>query len=301
MWRYSSLDTIARISAHLGGITMAAAAQISVTKAAGALGGFVHGASLADVASSDAVYQRVRSLLVEHEVLFFRDQQQDPQVFAAFAKSFGQVLGHPAYQTVDQAPDVQILESTAANPSKIEVWHSDMTFMQTPPSFTLLQGQIIPAFGGDTLWASATAAYDALSLPMQEFLQPLQAVNDFRHGFRESLAEPGGQERLAPAITENPPVKHPLIRTHPETGRKAIYVNALFTTHIHGLPAKESEALLGFLYRHVVIEEHTVRLSWQPGTVAIWDNRSTQHKPVNDFLPQHRLMHRVTLTGDRPS
>jgi taurine dioxygenase len=240
-------------------------------------------------------------LLVDHEVLFFRDQPQDPQVFAAFAKSFGDVLGHPAYTTVDDAPDVQILESTAANPSKIEVWHSDMTFMQTPPSFTLLQGQIIPAFGGDTLWASATAAYDALSPQMQAFLQPLQAVNDFRHGFRESLAEPGGAERLAPAIAEHPPVEHPLIRTHPESGRKAIYVNALFTTHIAGLPAKESEALLAFLYRHVVTEEHTVRLSWQPGTVAIWDNRSTQHKPVNDFLPQHRLMHRVTLTGDQPA
>lgn len=275
--------------------------KIQVDKASGALGGFVHGASLEDVASSDAVYQRVRALLVEHEVLFFRDQPQDPQVFAAFAKSFGEVLGHPAYTTVDDAPDVQILESTAANPSKIEVWHSDMTFMQTPPSFTLLQGQIIPAFGGDTLWASTTAAYDALSPQMQAFLQPLQAVNDFRHGFRESLAEPGGAERLAPAIAENPPVKHPLIRTHPETGRRAIYVNALFTTHIEGLPAKESEALLAFLYRHVVTEEHTVRLSWQPGTVAIWDNRSTQHKPVNDFLPQHRLMHRVTLTGDQPA
>ena len=280
---------------------MAGNEKIQVTKASGALGGFVHGASLEEVASSDAVYQRVRTLLVEHEVLFFRDQPRDPQVFAAFAKTFGEVLGHPAYTTVDEAPDVQILESTAANPSKIEVWHSDMSFMQTPPSFTLLQGQIIPAFGGDTLWASGTAAYDALSPQMQAFLLPLHAVNDFRHGFQESLAEPGGAERLAPAIAENPPVQHPLIRTHPETGRKAIYVNALFTTHIADLPTKESDALLAFLYRHVVTEEHTVRLSWQPGTVAIWDNRSTQHKPVNDFLPQHRLMHRVTLTGDRPA
>ena len=280
---------------------MALNEKIQVDKASGALGGFVHGASLEDVASSDVVYKRVRALLVDHEVLFFRDQPQDPQVFAAFAKSFGDVLGHPAYTTVDEAPDVQILESTAANPSKIEVWHSDMTFMQTPPSFTLLQGQIIPAFGGDTLWASATAAYDALSPQMQAFLQPLKAVNDFRHGFRESLAEPGVAERLAPAIAEHPPVEHPLIRTHPESGRKAIYVNALFTTHIASLPANESEALLAFLYLHVVTEEHTVRLSLQPGTLAIWDNRSTQHKPVNDFLPQHRLMHRVTLTGDKPA
>ena len=275
--------------------------QIQAHRAAGALGGFVSGVSLADVASSDAHYRRVRDLLVQHEVLFFRDQEKTPAVFAAFAKAFGDVLGHPAYATVNDAPDVQILESTAENPSKIEVWHSDMTFMQCPPSFTLLQGQIIPEVGGDTLWASATAAYEALSPEMRTFLTPLKAVHDFRQGFRESLAEPGGAERLAPAIAENPPVEHPLVRTHPESGRKAIYANALFTTQIVGLPSKESDALLAFLYQHVVAVEHTVRLSWQPGTVAIWDNRSTQHKPVNDFFPQHRLMHRVTLTGDQPA
>ena len=275
--------------------------QIQAHRAAGALGGFVSGVSLADVASSDAHYRRVRDLLVQHEVLFFRDQEKTPAVFAAFAKAFGDVLGHPAYATVNDAPDVQILESTAENPSKIEVWHSDMTFMQCPPSFTLLQGQIIPEVGGDTLWASATTAYEALSPEMRAFLTPLKAVNDFRQGFRESLAEPGGAERLAPAIAENPPVEHPLVRTHPESGRKAIYANELFTTKIVGLPSKESDALLAFLYQHVVAVEHTVRLSWEPGTVAIWDNRSTQHKPINDFLPRHRLMHRVTLTGDKPS
>ena len=275
--------------------------QIQAHRAAGALGGFVSGVSLADVASSDAHYRRVRDLLVQHEVLFFRDQEKTPAVFAAFAKAFGDVLGHPAYATVNDAPDVQILESTAENPSKIEVWHSDMTFMQCPPSFTLLQGQIIPEVGGDTLWASATAAYEALSPEMRTFLTPLKAVNDFRQGFRESLAEPGGAERLAPVIAENPPVEHPLVRTHPESGRKAIYANELFTTKIVGLPSKESDALLAFLYQHVVAVEHTVRLSWEPGTVAIWDNRSTQHKPINDFLPRHRLMHRVTLTGDKPS
>jgi taurine dioxygenase len=105
---------------------------------------------------------------------------------------------------------------------------------------------------------------------------------------------------LAEAIAANPPVEHPLVRTHPESGRKSIYVNALFTSHIKDLKPRESEQLLSFLYRHIVTEEYTVRLNWQPGTVAIWDNRSAQHKPINDFLPQHRLMHRVTITGDRP-
>ena len=274
--------------------------ELSLRRAAGALGAFVGGVGLADVAASDQLYAQVRHALNEHEVLFFRDQDTAPKVFAKFAKRFGDVLDHPAYATTAQSDAVQILESTAENPSKIEIWHADMTFMQQPPSFTLLQGQIIPEVGGDTLWASATAAFASLSKEIQDLLTPLTAVHDFAHGFAESLAEPGGAERLAPAIAQNPPVEHPLVRTHPETGAKSIYVNRLFTTRIKQLTALESEHLLSFLYGHVIADEHTVRLSWQPGTVAIWDNRSTQHKPVNDFFPQHRKMHRVTLRGDRP-
>ncbi|MBO78833.1 MAG: taurine dioxygenase [Gammaproteobacteria bacterium] len=274
--------------------------ELSLRRAAGALGAFVSGVGLADVAASDQAYTQVRRALNEHEVLFFRDQDTAPEVFASFAKRFGEVLDHPAYATTEQSDAVQILESTAQNPSKIEIWHSDMTFMGQPPSFTLLQGQIIPEVGGDTLWASATAAFGSLSKEMQELLAPLTAIHDFAHGFAESLAEPGGAERLAPAIAANPPVEHPLVRTHPETGSKSIYVNRLFTTRIKQLSALESEHLLNFLYQHVIADEHTVRLSWRPGTVAIWDNRSTQHKPVNDFFPQHRKMHRVTLRGDKP-
>lgn len=274
--------------------------ELSLRRAAGALGAFVSGVGLADVAASDQAYTQVRRALNEHEVLFFRDQDTAPEVFASFAKRFGKVLDHPAYATTEQSDAVQILESTAQNPSKIEIWHSDMTFMGQPPSFTLLQGQIIPEVGGDTLWASATAAFGSLSKEMQELLAPLTAIHDFAHGFAESLAEPGGAERLAPAIAANPPVEHPLVRTHPETGSKSIYVNRLFTTRIKQLSALESEHLLNFLYQHVIADEHTVRLSWRPGTVAIWDNRSTQHKPVNDFFPQHRKMHRVTLRGDKP-
>ena len=274
--------------------------DLSLQRAAGALGAWVSGVGLADVAESDRVYARVRQALVENEVLFFRDQDVAPQVFAAFAQCFGEVLDHPAYATTEQSDAVQILESTPEKPSKIELWHSDMTFMAEPPNFTLLQGKIIPAVGGDTLWASATAAYASLSPGLQELLLPLTAIHDFAHGFAESLAEPGGPERLAPAIEQNPPVEHPLVRTHPETGAKSIYVNRLFTTRIKQLSPLESSHLLELLYNHVVADEHTVRLSWQPGTVAIWDNRSTQHKPVNDFFPQHRKMHRVTLQGDRP-
>ncbi|MEM9623020.1 MAG: TauD/TfdA family dioxygenase [Pseudomonadota bacterium] len=276
------------------------ATQLKIRKAAGALGAFVEGADLGDIAGSDDLFSQVQQAVLEHEVVFMRDQQVPAPVFQDFARRFGPVLGHPAYTTVPEADDVQVLASTPDMPSKIELWHSDMTFSATPPTFTILHGQIIPEFGGDTLWSSATAAYDHLSEPMQQFLGQCRAEHDFRHGFRESLAEAGGEERLAEALKKNPPVWHPLIRTHPQTGRKAIYVNPLFTTRIEGLQPIESEHLLSFLYRHMVTEEFTVRLNWQPGTVVIWDNRSTQHKPVNDFLPQSRKLHRVTIKGGRP-
>ena len=275
--------------------------RVKVTKAAGALGAFVSDVDLRDIVTSNNLFGEIRGLAVEHEVLFFRDQDVEPTVFQDFARSFGEVLRHPAYETVGGADDVQILESTPDNPSKIEAWHSDMTFGEAPPSFTLLHGQIIPEFGGDTMWASATRAFETLSPQLQAFFEPLTAVHDFRHGFKESLAEPGGRERLAPAIAENPPVEHPVVRTHPETGKKSLYVNSLFTTHIKELSKLESEQMLAFLYDHIVCAEHTVRLNWSPNTVAIWDNRSTQHKPVNDFFPQHRKMHRVTICGDRPA
>lgn len=269
-------------------------------KAAGALGAYVNGVSLAEAGKSNDLFSEIHAALLEHQVLFFRDQDIAPTDYQTLARRFGQVEGHPAYQTVPGAPDVQVLESTADNPSKIEVWHTDMTFRPAPPAITLLHGQIIPAYGGDTLWASIGAAYEGLSEPMRSLVDGLEAVHDFRHGFQESLAEPGGAERLAPAIAENPPVTHPLIVTHPETGRRVIYVNALFTTHVVGLTAAESRMLLNYLYEHTVTAEYTVRLSWEPKTVAIWDNRATQHKPINDFFPQHRKMHRVTIAGDRP-
>jgi taurine dioxygenase len=274
---------------------------LHIDRAAGAIGAYVRDVSLADAAASSDLFQALREALLEHQVLFLRDQDVTPVQYQAFARRFGQVEGHPAYATVPEAPDVQILESTAEAPSKIEVWHTDMTFRPAPPAITLLHGQIIPSFGGDTLWASIGAAYEGLSEPMRRLVDGLEAVHDFRHGFQESLAEPGGAERLAGAIAENPPITHPLIVTHPETGRKVIYVNALFTTHIVGLTKAESRTLLEFLFRHIVTDEYTVRLSWEPKTVAIWDNRATQHKPVNDFFPQHRKMHRVTIAGDRPA
>ena len=265
----------------------------------GALGAEIEGIDLT-LPLSIHDYKKIRNLLIEHEVIFFRNQDISPAQQKELAGSFGPLQTHPAYETVEGFPEITILESTEKKPTKIEAWHSDMTFRLHPPLGSLLRSKIIPDRGGDTLWASATTAYDALSVSMQQFLDGLVAVHDFRHGFKESLAEEGGPERLAQAIKDNPPVEHPVIQTHPESGKKVIFVNSLFTTHILGMKKSESRAILDFLFEHLVTPEFTCRFSWEPNCVALWDNRSTQHKPINDYFPAHRQLHRITIFGDLP-
>ncbi len=274
--------------------------MVQVKRAAAAIGAYVSGVSLQDAMDDAALFDELRRLLLEHGVLFLRDQPLAPAQLQAAASRFGPLFDHPAYPAAPGADHVHVLESTAEAPSKIEIWHSDMTFSATPPAFTFLHGQIIPEYGGDTLWASAAAAYEALSEPLKGMLSGLTAVHDFRYGFRESLAEPGGEERLAATVAANPPVRHPVVRTHPETGKKALYVNPLFTVRIKELSALESQRTLALLHEHLTTAEFTTRLTWTPETLAIWDNRSTQHKPINDYFPQHRKLHRVTTAGERP-
>ena len=272
---------------------------MNVKRVAGAIGAELQAINLADGIDGELA-ATLRALLNEHEVLFLRDQAISAADQKALAEVFGPLQTHPAYGTVEGFPEVMILESTRYNPSKIEVWHSDMTFRQHPPSVTVLRGITIPEVGGDTLFASMTAAYEGLSPGMQSYLEGLTAVHDFSHGFRESLAEPGGRERLADAVAANPPVRHPVVQTHPETGKKVLFVNALFTTHIDGLPPLESAEVLQFLWRHASLPEFTCRFSWTPDSLVLWDNRSTQHKPVNDFFPATRRLHRVVSEGDQP-
>lgn len=273
--------------------------MLDIKPMAGALGAEIHGLDLSGPLSAENTL-RLRKLLNEYEVIFFRDQDISRASQKALALSFGPLQTHPAYATVEGFPEITILESTADKPTKIEAWHTDMTFREHPPMGTVLKSVIVPVRGGDTLWSSMTAAYDGLSGHMQKFLEELTAVHDFAHGFKESLAEPGGQERLADAVAANPPVRHPVIRTHPETGKRVVFVNSLFTTHIEGLKPAESDAVLEFLYGHITTAEYTCRFQWQPHSIAIWDNRSTQHKPINDYFPAHRKLERITIDGDKP-
>ena len=273
--------------------------MFSVKKLSGAIGAELAGVDLTNNLSEEILVS-INEHLVKHEVVFFRDQDISWEQHVKLGKFFGPLQSHPAYNSPPNYPEITILESTKDNPSKIECWHTDMTFLKNPPLCSILRSKICPSKGGDTMWSSMTAAYESLSESMKNFLKNLTAEHDFCHGFKESIAEPGGRERLKDAIKNNPPVIHPVIRTHPITKRKAIFVNPLFTTKINELSKSESDALLEFLYSYSITPEFTCRFSWTPNSIAIWDNRCTFHKPINDYFPEHRLLERITVDGDEP-
>ena len=266
---------------------------------AGALGAVVENLDLTSTISP-SVFDELNQALLEYEVLFFRDQPLEPKDHAQLASMFGEPQMHEAYPHVEGFPQLTILENDEANPSKIEMWHTDMTFRASPPLGSILHGGIVPEKGGDTMFASMSAAFEGLSPAMQDFVSGLTAIHDFSFGFQESLNEPGGRDRLAQMVIDNPPVEHPVVRTHPLSGKKGLFVNSLFTVSIKELSKKESDSLLALLFNHVVTPEYTCRFQWQPDSIAMWDNRITQHKPVNDYWPAHRRMQRITIDGDRP-
>ncbi len=170
-----------------------------------------------------------------------------------------------------------------------------MTFKQTPPLGSILLGKVIPKKGGDTLFASLSAAFSDLPKEMRESLQAMNAIHSFEHGFKESLSEPYGREKLSQALKDNPPVEHPVIRTHPITGKKLIFVNSLFTLKIKSLSDSKSKELLDFLCDHIKQEKYQCRFSWEVNSIAFWDNRSVIHKPDNNYWPQVRRMERITI------
>ena len=236
----------------------------------------------------------IKQSLAEYEVIFFRDQDISPEQHKAFALNFGELQSHPVYPTVEGFPEITILENDKDNPSKIEEWHSDMTFRKIPPLGSILLGKIIPK-GGDTLFSSLSAAFEGLPDEIKSSLESMQAIHSFEYGFKESLEEPYGRERLKQALIDNPPVEHPVIRTHPVTGKKLIYVNSLFTSNIKALNTAESRELLSFLCEHIRNEEYQCRFRWKTNSIAFWDNRSVIHKPDNNYWPQLRRMERITI------
>lgn len=265
------------------------------------IGAVIHGLDLSQPLDA-ATQEELRQALARHEVLFFRDQQLTPAQQVAFTRTFGQVAEVKAFfPRLEAHPEIEVVESTAERPSAASNWHADITWREQPPLGTSLYAQVIPATGGDTLWSSQTQAYERLPAGLKTYLETLTAVHTWEiSGWTEYLLRKDASgDELKAARAKYPPVEHPVVRVHPITGKKILYVNPTFTSHIKGLSRSLSDALLADLFARAQVPEVQARLQWAPGTLAVWDNRSTQHYAVGDFFPQHRKLHRITITADK--
>ncbi|MGD9600364.1 MAG: taurine dioxygenase [Gammaproteobacteria bacterium] len=273
--------------------------HITVTPVGVALGAEVSDISLAAV--DDTAFAEIRHALTAHQVLFFRAQTLAPADHMAFARRFGALEVHEVFKPLDSHPEISVLEHDAQRPPISDSWHTDVSYRPQPSLASVLYARHIPPNGGDTLWLSACAAYDALSPALQEFLCGLEAEHDFLSAYGNYFAkQDGGAERIARARQETPPVVHPVVVVHPHSGRRVLYVNPTFTTRIIGLAAAESRAILDLLFRHLLKPEFQVRHRWRVDDVAMWDNRATQHYATGDYYPEYRRMHRITVGGDTP-
>lgn len=275
--------------------------QLDIEPVSGAVGAEVRGVDLSrdlDQATIDAI----RAAFVDHQVLFFRDQELDAEQQMAFGRRFGDLDEHPFVYGTDAHPEV--LEIVTMPEDSVNFgggWHTDVTFLEEPDLGSILYAVDVPEFGGDTLFSSQLAAYDALSDTMKSMLDGLVAVHSagsqYQVGGTSTRSQAMRTRNADDARTE---VEHPVVRTHPESGRKGLYVNRAFTTRIRGLRRAESDALLGFLFDHAVNEAFTCRFRWKPGSLAMWDNRSVQHYALHDYAGKRRHMRRITVCGDKP-
>ncbi|MFP6663760.1 MAG: TauD/TfdA family dioxygenase [Deltaproteobacteria bacterium] len=277
--------------------------RIQTQPVAGALGAELRGLDLSqklDDTSVDAVLEA----LYEHKVIFFRGQSLTPEQQIGFSAQLGPVFtDHPAYlPTLEGHHEIVVLEGQDGG--RANLWHTDVSISRRPPMASVLYMKQCPDWGGDTIWASMTAAYDALSDRMKTYLEGLSAVHDLagtiRNVVRERSQETKAPTGAMPDIRSLPHATHPVVRTHPATGRKILFVNPTFTAHIEGLPPAEGDALLAFLYQHQNQPEFQCRWHWQVGDLAIWDNRSTHHYAIADYGDAPRTIHRVTLEGEAP-
>jgi alpha-ketoglutarate-dependent taurine dioxygenase len=264
-------------------------------------GADVHDIDL-DRATDDELAE-VRAALVEHKVLFFGGQQLDDDGQVRLGRRLGELTAsHPVVGGVDEAhPEVYALDS--ADNGFADVWHTDVTFMPRPPLGSILRAVVLPPSGGDTNWADSQLAYESLSAPVRDLADRLTAVHDGNREFGYYLAQRrGGKGSVwdGEVVTRLDPVEHPVVRVHPETGRRGLFVNPGFTSHIVGVSEAESRGILDLLYAHLTKPEHIVRHRWRAGDVAMWDNRSTAHYANRDYGTAHRVMHRITLRGDVP-
>ena len=271
-------------------------APFVVRRMAGAIGAEIGGVKLRPDLP-DAVIAELRRLWLEHLVLFFRNQELTPHEVAAVARRFGEIVHYPFLKGLDEAPEViQVAKLEHETVNFGGLWHTDTAYLADPPMATMLIAREVPPHGGDTLFASSYAAYDALSDGMKQMLAPLRAVNTSSKAEKSRTREDRDANE-PPRVLE---AEHPVVRTHPETGRKALYINGGHTLRFVGMTEAESTPLLEYLFAHQVRPEFTCRFHWEPGSIAFWDNRCALHNPINDYHGFRRIMHRVTLAGDRP-
>ncbi len=275
------------------------AASLSLSPMTPTIGAEVSGVDLARPLAPETV-AAIRAALLDWKVLFFRDQAIDTDQHLAFGRYFGGLEVHPFAPQKPGYPEVLALTHDRERRGKENTWHSDVTWREKPSLGSILRALELPQVGGDTLFADMAAAYEGLSESVKDQIDGKVALHDFAH-FRIGLRRAGKTEEEIEAFNRAyPSVEHPIVRTHPETGAKAIYVNAAFTQHIVGMEKSESDALLAHLYRQAAIPEYQCRFRWEPGSIAFWDNRSSQHYAVSDYWPNVRRMERVTIIGDRP-
>jgi taurine dioxygenase len=276
-------------------------AQVKVTPVSGSLGAEIGGVDLATDLDRDTV-AAIRQAWLEHGVVFFRDQHLDAEEFLAFARSLGELARYPFVPGIDGHPDIiAVMKLPDERVNFGGIWHSDTAYLDEPPMATMLLAREVPPAGGDTLFANMYAAYEALSPALQALLEPLRAINssalaDVSKTREDRTRDAGITEEELPLYEAS----HPVVRTHPETGRKALYVNVAHTARFEGMTEDESRGLLQYLFQHQVRPEFTCRFRWEVGSLALWDNRCVQHNPVNDYHGYRRVMHRITLEGDRP-
>ncbi len=275
--------------------------MLKVQPIAGALGAEIAGVDLG-AELSDATIAELRQALLDHLVIFFRDQDLPPARFLALARHFGTPIEYPFVKGLEGFPEI-------INVAKLEhetvnfggVWHADTTYLQEPPMATLLVAREVPDTGGDTLFANQYLAYETLSEKLRSLLAGLQGVSSSAKAdasrTREDRIRSDGSAEARRLLVAN----HPAVRTHPETGRKALYVNRAHTVSFAGMTEAESAPLLEFLFRHQIRPEFTCRFRWTPGALAIWDNRCAQHYAVNDYAGHRRIMQRITLAGGVPA